>query len=129
MKNKPKHTETGIKAEQIAANYLSKLGYRILHRNWRVNRYEIDIIAEDNNEIVFVEVKARNNTNFGFPEEFVGKKKRQAMINAAAIYMEENELNQLIRFDIIGIVMQNQQVLEIKHCTKGYTKDFYRFRN
>ena len=120
MKNKPKHTETGIKAEQIAANYLTNLGYQIKHRNWRVNRYEIDIIAEDNNEIVFVEVKARNNTNFGFPEEFVGEKKRQAMINAASIYMEANELSQLIRFDIIGIVMHNYKIIDIKHFKDAF---------
>ena len=55
------HNKLGAKGEELAADYLQKLGYNILHKNWRHSHYEIDIIAEKGNKLHFIEVKIRSS--------------------------------------------------------------------
>ena len=69
---------TGRLGEDIACNFLEKLGYKILAKNYRYSRFaEIDIVAKDKDTIVFTEVKTRCGTNFGHPFEAVNHKKRR----------------------------------------------------
>ena len=79
VKAKSKHSALGLKGEILATDFLIKKGYAILARNWRHGREEIDLIAWQNNVIVFVEVKARNSNHFGFPEEAVSSSKQERM--------------------------------------------------
>ena len=68
-----RHNEIGKAGEQIAKNYLTERGYRILEENWRYRRAEVDLIAMDKDTLVIVEVKTRNSTAFGEIEDFVNK--------------------------------------------------------
>ena len=66
-----KAKEIGIIGENIATEFLLKKGFQIIERNFLKPFGEIDIIAKDNNYLVFIEVKTRKNSNYGFPREFV----------------------------------------------------------
>ena len=97
------NTEKGIASESLAAEYLINKGFEIRERNYRFKRGEIDIIALENNTLVFVEVKSRAVTYFGFPEEAVSNKKAALIIETAENYIYEKEWKGSIRFDIISI--------------------------
>lgn len=101
------HNEFGKKGELIAAKYLQSIGYKIIETNWKASHTEVDIIAEHENQLVFVEVKTRSYDYYGSPEEFVDGKKQQNLTFAANRYMEKTEYEGEIRFDIIAIIMQN----------------------
>lgn len=96
----------GIKGEEEAASMLSKKGYKVIQHNWRLGHLEIDLIAENKKEIVFVEVKART-TMFGDirPEEYVDENKKRRMITVGNAYMRYSRSTKSLRFDIIGIVV------------------------
>lgn len=116
MKSKPQNnTEKGQFAEQQAAIFLEKKGYKILATNYRHGRGEIDLIATENNIVVFVEVKSRKNAAFGQPETAVNHKKQALIQQTAEGYLEELGLQNPIRFDIIAIVGQ-----EITHFEDAF---------
>ncbi len=105
----------GKKGEDIATAFLKKKGYKILERNFYCRQGEIDIIAVDNKEIVFIEVKTRNNTNYGMPSEAVTKNKYKHLRKATEYYVYKNNLYQeFIRLDIIEILFK-QDKYEINH--------------
>ncbi len=94
----------GKTGEEIGTKYLIKNGYRIIIRNFRCRQGEIDIIAQDKNEIVFIEVKTRKNTNYGYPIDAVDKRKQKHILNASKYYIYINKLEKRnIRFDVIEI--------------------------
>jgi len=110
---------TGIKGEQIAQNFLLGLGYKIVHCNWRYKRLEVDIIAETENLVVFVEVKTRSSNRFGEPEEFVSARKQAFLIDAAHHYLLENNLDCEARFDVVAITLTNNNVT-VKHLPGAF---------
>lgn len=96
----------GTDGENQACEYLLSKDYRILQRNYRIRAAEIDIIAEKDSVLCFIEVKKRKNTYFGFPSESVKLKKQKKIVLAANFYLLQNEekyADHDIRFDIIGI--------------------------
>ncbi len=97
----------GILGEQEAANILKKKGYRVIEKNWRMGHLEVDLIAENKKEIIFVEVKARTTT-FGnkMPEEYVDTLKRKRIIAAANAYIKYKQIEKNPRFDIIGVLIE-----------------------
>jgi putative endonuclease len=104
--NKDTKIATGKEGEKIAADYLKKNGYRIMEINYRCPIGEIDIVAKDKNEIVFVEVKARKSIALGYPEQAVGLKKQRKMSQLALWYLQEKKLNDVqARFDVLAILM------------------------
>lgn len=107
-----KTKKIGNEAEKMASDYLLKKSYEILFTNWRYQHAEIDIIAKKNSIIVFVEVKFRKNNHFGYPEEFVSKNKIRKMKEAAEAYIEQNNWEGELRFDIIAIQNQNIEHFE-----------------
>ncbi len=115
-----KHNETGINGEQIAENFLLKKGYVILHRNWRFEKKEIDLVAETNGLLVFVEVKTRSRTDFGFPEEAVDYRKEEHMKIAAEAFMEANDSYKEIRFDVISVLKQGSDIKEVHHIEDAF---------
>lgn len=115
MKNK----ELGAKGEDIAANYLSSLGYKILERNYRASYAEVDIVAKHEETIVFVEVKTRTYDYYGRPEEFVTKQKQKNISFAAAIYCESINHEGEIRFDIMAIILQGN-TRNVKHIKDAF---------
>lgn len=95
----------GIEGENIAAEYLKKSGYKILERNFNTKVGEIDIVAQDKNTLVFVEVKARENTSFGQPVEAVTQSKVRSIIHTAQLYLvSHNRQNSFCRFDVIEVL-------------------------
>jgi len=115
-----KHKETGIKGEQLAANFLLNNGYIILERNWRFGKKEVDIIAKQGNTLVFVEVKARNSFDFGFPEEAVTITKQNFLKIAAEAYADTNNDYENIRFDILSILLNHDELKEIVHFEDAF---------
>jgi putative endonuclease len=98
------HNETGKEGEEIARNFLIKKGYRILDVNWRFNYKEIDIIARDKEQIVFVEVKTRATTAFELPQEAVTLKKMRNLVYAADQWLQQKNMELDSRFDIISVL-------------------------
>lgn len=96
--------QTGNAGEERAKAYLIEQGYTILETNWTCGHLEVDIIATDNQSVVFVEVKTRASEKFGGPEQAVNKQKQRNLIRAANSYVIRNHINKEVRFDIIAIV-------------------------
>ncbi len=90
--------------EMAAEEYLVNCGCEILCRNFLVRGGEIDIIAKDENTLVFVEVKTRSSQKFGHPSEAVDKKKIEHMCIAAEEYLRQNPTECEIRFDVIEVI-------------------------
>ncbi len=99
----PNKTRLGRSAEQQAVNYLGKQGYKIVCRNFRIRRAEIDIIAMHEGWLVFVEVKARSSGLFGGPAEAVDLRKQDRIVKAARGYMALKKTELPARFDVITI--------------------------
>ena len=114
------HNDFGKMAEDLAVDFLVKAKYRILARNFRYLKAEVDIIAEFENQIIIVEVKARHTDAFLEPQEAVNKKKIKLLISAANYYIEENNIDKEVRFDIISILPNKQKTLEITHITGAF---------
>lgn len=95
----------GKRGEIIAAKYLSDLSYDILEVNYTAMDFEIDIIAKDKDQIVFVEVKLKKTKRFGSGFEEVNIKKQKKIINCSKIYLRDNKYSQntSVRYDIISI--------------------------
>jgi putative endonuclease len=115
----PNNTEKGNLGEKIACDYLSNLGYKIKHSNWRHQHLEIDIIAEYQNMLIIVEVKLRATDAFGEPKDFVGKGKQKKLIKAADFYIKEYNIDTETRFDIISILENNGQ-FHIEHIENAF---------
>lgn len=108
---KPTTKETGDRGEQIAADYLEAKGYRVIERNYRFERAEVDLVCFQpassglpGGEMVFVEVKTRRGDGFGTPEEAVTPAKQQLIAKAAEAFMYEYRLEGArARFDVVAI--------------------------
>lgn len=107
------HNELGKLGEDLAVQYLTDKGYEILERNWRNIHKEIDIIAKDGDDLVIVEVKARQTDEYGEPDIAVTKRKQRMLIAAANAYIARKGLDVETRFDIISIVFKDgEHVIE-----------------
>jgi putative endonuclease len=102
-----KRKELGAKGEEIALRYLKSRGYRILERNYRIKFGEIDIIAEQGDNLVFIEVKTRSDNHFGSPFESVTTQKQKQLSKVALEYISKQDWhNRPARFDVVGIELQ-----------------------
>ena len=113
------HNELGKKGEQIAIDFLVKKKYKILEKNYRYLKLEVDIIAQKENILVAVEVKTRTTDFFGNPQEFVDPKKIKRLLSAIDNYVIEKELEVEVRFDIIAIIQYKQQT-KIEHLKDAF---------
>lgn len=96
---------TGRLGEDAAAEYLLSRGYRILRRNYRSRRAEIDIVARKEGVLVFVEVKARRGSSFGEPEEAVTREKLRRIRSAASAFLSrEAGGERACRFDVVAVL-------------------------
>lgn len=119
---------TGDKGEEMAAEYLERLGYRILDRNYRFERAEVDIVCfepaqnyRDGGQVVFVEVKTRSGLGFGRPEEAVTKEKQRKIVKAAGAYLYERKLEgSPCRFDVVSVLVAPGAEAEIEHFKHAF---------
>ena len=114
------HNDLGNLAEELAATFLEKKGYKILVKNFRYQRGEIDIIAEFNNQIIIVEVKARGSDISMEPQEAVTKTKIKSLVMVADFFMKDRNLNQEVRFDIIAVLPDEKRKLQITHLEDAF---------
>jgi putative endonuclease len=105
----PHHLATGTLGETVAANFLTAKGFHILARNWRAGRCEVDIVAEDGAELVFVEVKTRHQEYLLAPEASVGLPKQRALVRAAGAWLEESGRDQALRFDVVAVTLGERE--------------------
>ncbi|TCD53542.1 YraN family protein [Alloscardovia theropitheci] len=138
--------DLGTFGEDYACDYLSTLGWTVLDRNWKCRFGEIDIVAiqpstsissaESNNAstvqdlshealeqqqiLVFIEVKTRSSKDFGDPLESITVAKQMHMKKAAVMWLAQHHLSTplIVRFDAIGIIAQNRSVLELTHVRR-----------
>jgi len=123
----------GDYGEEIAANYYKKDGYKIIERNYHASHNEIDIIAENERFIVFVEVKTRSvlfvgASSFGRPATAVNYEKRKRTVTAAQNYIINKKINKQPRIDVIEIYLKKkdkddinpQEVLKINHIRNAF---------
>lgn len=112
------HNDLGKEGEELAVKWLKENGFQVLHRNWRHSHYEIDIVASKThtgiknskkNFLHFVEVKARNFSPFGHPEESVTKKKFKNLQKAADQYLLLNPGHPWIQYDILSITLHKNK--------------------
>lgn len=114
--------KVGDKGEQAAADYLQAAGYDILERKYRSKLGEIDIIAKWRNILVFVEVKTRRNTTYGFPAESVTYRKQRKIINTASCYLQQiHNANTGCRFDVIEIFLTGNNLIKHNHIIDAFT--------
>lgn len=96
--------EIGALGEKIAAEYLTGLGYVIRERNFRSREGEIDIIAEKDDFLVFIEVRTRTSSSYGTPEESVTAQKKERLLVLAEAYMEgRDDLPPSWRIDVVAL--------------------------
>ena len=101
------NTKLGTKGEDIACKYLANQGYFILKRNFKCKSGEIDIIATDKNEMVFIEVKTRRSAKYGAARDAVTPNKRKHIKAATEFYIYKHHLeSSYIRFDVIELYLK-----------------------
>lgn len=114
-----KASELGNEGEEIAVQHLKSIGFEILEVNWFSSHLEIDIIAQEGNELVIVEVKARGTDSYEHPSEAVSNKKIRFLVNAAEAYIFEKDINLDTRFDVISIIF-NGKGYELEHFRNAF---------
>lgn len=120
------HIRTGLWGERQAANELRRKGYRILGKRVGVGkRDELDIVARDQDTLVFVEVKTRKNEDFGRPSEAVGREKKRVLSRAAVEYLSKlRKPPRYIRFDIVEVVgSEGEAEPEVRHLENAFPLD------
>ena len=118
--SKQKNKITGNWVEQIAADHLVSNNFSIVHRNWKWGNAEVDIIAQQKQFLIFIEVKTRSSSKFGFPERAVNKAKQQQYVQLAKAYIEKEKWNLDVRFDIISIIKISDQTFELEHIKDAF---------
>ncbi len=100
----------GRLGEKIAEKYLKKKGYKILERNYCLRGGEIDLIAQKDGRLIFVEIKTRTSDKFGMPEESIGYFKQKSLSRAIRNYLfKKNIKDQDYQFDVISVILNKEE--------------------
>ena len=111
----------GAQGEQIAADYLKRLGYRIQERNYRCRQGEIDIVAWDGTALVFVEVRTRSGSGIGEPLASVDRRKQERITRVAAAYVQEHQVRDTgLRFDVVAVACPADRPPEVAHVPSAF---------
>ncbi|MBP5477067.1 MAG: YraN family protein [Paludibacteraceae bacterium] len=117
------HNDIGRWGEDVAANLLVQKGYKIEARNWKEGKLEVDIIAADSQNIVFVEVKTRATMFAGkLPEEYVDSEKETNICRAAHAYIKQNRITKAVRFDIVSLLVDGSthEISRLEHIEDAF---------
>lgn len=109
----------GRQGEALAAAFLEQKKYRIIERNYRHGRAEVDLIAIKDVFLVVVEIKTRSTAFFGAPETFLKHQQQQRIVEAIDYYVKKNQLKLEVRFDIISL-LKAAGGFEIKHLKNAF---------
>lgn len=111
----------GKTGERAAVAFLKKKGFRILEQGFRFCRGEIDIIAYDKGTLVFLEVKTRKSSAFGYPEEYVTPAKQRQLRKVAGGYLVKNRLGRVpCRFDVISVTFDEAGNPQVRHLDNAF---------
>jgi len=113
------HNLLGKKGEQLATDFLVKKGYNIVERNYRFEKAEVDIIAKQKDTLAIIEVKTRSSIDFGNPQDFVKPSQIKRLVKAVNEYVNDNDLNVDVRFDIIAIIKDGNHY-KIEHLENAF---------
>jgi putative endonuclease len=117
---KSDNKKTGKTGEDIAAAFLKKKRYKIIERNYKCVFGEVDIVARDMNDIVFIEVKSRKSKDFGEPEDAVTLNKQRKISKVALNYLKDRHLDDRdARFDVIAIKLSTEGSI-VKHIKNAF---------
>jgi putative endonuclease len=111
--------EIGEIAEGLAQQHILKLGYKIKDTNWHFGHLELDIVAQDGDQLVIIEVKSRNGIRYEHPSEAVTNTKIKRIVEAAEAYIFEKDLNMETRFDVITVIFFKQSH-ELEHFKDAF---------
>ncbi len=112
----------GDHGERIAADYLTDAGLRVLDRNWRCREGELDIVARDDDALVFCEVKTRRGLGYGHPAESVTlAKQRRIRLLAQRWLAAHDEHAPEIRFDVVGVLVRRDDLPEVTHLRAAFS--------
>lgn len=123
MTGEPEHLERGSRGELAAYRHLRKLGYTVVARNFRTRdgRGEVDLVAWDGADLVFVEVKTRTRDEFGAPETAIDIRKRTNIFRAAAEYLRRSGRRPVrVRFDTVSVMLR--EPVEVRVYKDSFAK-------
>ena len=110
----------GQLGETIAARWLKRKGWRIVYHRFRNGRRDIDLVAERDTVVAFVEVKARKGAEFGDPVEAVHQRKQRELVKSAHVWIDRHgRAEEKYRFDVVGVLMDGERVL-VKHVEDAF---------
>ncbi|MBK7629306.1 MAG: YraN family protein [Ignavibacteriales bacterium] len=114
--------DLGKEGEDIAVKYLTEKGFIIIERNYHYStKGEIDVIANDKNQLVFVEVKSRINLEYGEPEYAINPKKIKQIKKMAELYLFDKEIDEAdCRFDVVAILLGDGSNPVINHYENAF---------
>lgn len=107
-------TRIGNNGEEAAAAWLHERGFRLLHRNWREGRYELDIVAEKSGTLHVVEVKTRRHDGLTPPEEALDLRKIRALVRATRLYLKRHPHTGEVQFDLMAVETRPGQAPELR---------------
>ena len=110
----------GRRGEELALAFYTENGYTILEKNWQLNHLEVDIIAKNDESIVFCEVKTRSGNVLVEPQQSVSPQKQRNIIRAANYYVLKHQILLEVRFDIVAIVFAGEQY-NLEHIPYAFT--------
>ena len=111
----------GARGEQIAADYLKRLGYSIQERNYRCRQGEIDIVAWNGAVLVFVEVRTRTGNDLGAPLESVNRRKQDKITSVAVVYVQEHQVRDTeLRFDVVAVTWGPDRCPAVAHVPGAF---------
>ena len=113
------HNLFGQEAEKRALAYLKQKNYKLLRKNYRFGKAEVDLLIQKRETLVCVEVKTRSTAFFGSPEQFVSPKKIKLLEGAVDHFIAENKLDLEVRFDIIAFTV-HASYWELKHIKNAF---------
>jgi len=118
---RPRRKPLWVRGEDAAARFLRRAGYRILERNVRLGRNEVDIIARDGDTTVFVEVRTRATEDDVPPEDSVGLVKQSHLRQAARHYLLQHGREHYYRFDVVAVLMPEGGKPAITHYPDAFS--------
>lgn len=114
------HNDSGKLAEELASDWLVSKGYEFVEKNYRHKHAEIDLIMKHQGLLIFIEVKFRSGTGFGFAEEFVDSNKKKMVVKAADQYIFEKDWHKDIRFDIVAVYKDRNGNINFKQFEDAF---------
>ena len=114
-----KHNTLGQLGEDMAVDHLISKGYKVLERNYRYDRAEVDILVSKAGTLAVIEVKTRSSSSFGDPQDFVKPKQIKNLVKAVDHYIETRKLDLNVRFDIIAIT-RTSSGFDVEHLEDAF---------